>query len=127
MDISALKGIIPPLITPVTEDENIDEGALRKIVNHCIEKKLHGVFIGGTMGESLSSTQEQRDASIRIALDEAKSAIKMVQEGAKEIELSPQGQQIRKLQHELVEQYNLSSSSVGEEPNRRLKIFKYQK
>ncbi len=75
MDVSVLKGIIPPLITPVKENEDIDETALRKIVNHCIEKKLHGVFIGGTMGESLSSTQEQRDKSIRIALDEAKGRV----------------------------------------------------
>lgn len=75
MDVSVLKGIVPPLITPVTEDENIDEGALRKLVNHCIEKKLHGVFIAGTNGESLSTTQEQRDESLRIALDEAKGRI----------------------------------------------------
>lgn len=75
MDISAIKGIIPPLITPVLENEDIDEGALRKIINHCIETGLHGVFIGGTMGESLATTQEQRDASLRIALDEAKDRI----------------------------------------------------
>lgn len=75
MDISILKGIIPPLITPVTENEDIDEAGLRKIVNHCIRKKLHGVFIAGTMGESLSTTQEQRDKSIQIALDEANERI----------------------------------------------------
>ena len=45
-------------------------------------------------------------------------------EGAKEIELAPQNHHIRKLQHELVEQYNLTSESIGEEPNRRLKVFK---
>ena len=58
------------------------------------------------------------------ALDEAKIAIKQVLEGAPEIELKPQNTYIRKLQHELVEQYNLISQSVGEEPNRRLKILK---
>ena len=50
----------------------------------------------------------------------------MVMEGAKEIELSPQSQHIRKLQHELVEQYNLTSVSIGEEPQRRLKVLKKQ-
>lgn len=59
-----------------------------------------------------------------IALDEAKSAIKQVLEGAPAIELRPQSQQIRKLQHELVEQYNLKSLSVGDEPNRRLRIVR---
>ena len=65
--------------------------------------------------------------STEVALDETKAAIKMIQEGAKEIELAPQNQQIRKLQHELVEQYNLTSISIGDEPNRRLKVLGKEK
>ncbi len=56
------------------------------------------------------------------ALDEVKVAIQKILEGADNIELKPQNQQIRKLQHELVEQHNLSSESVGEGSERRLKI-----
>ena len=56
------------------------------------------------------------------ALEEAKAAINKILEGAENIELSPQNQQIRKLQHELVEQHNLKSKSVGEGEERHLKI-----
>ena len=56
------------------------------------------------------------------ALDEAKAAIQKILEGADNIELQPQNQQIRKMQHELVEQHNLSSESVGEGTERRLRI-----
>lgn len=56
------------------------------------------------------------------ALDEAKSAIAKILEGAEHIELTPQNQQIRKLQHELVEQHNLASQSIGEGSQRHLKI-----
>ncbi len=56
------------------------------------------------------------------ALDEAKIAINKILAGAKNIELNPQNQQIRKLQHELVEQHNLESRSVGEGANRHLRI-----
>ncbi len=56
------------------------------------------------------------------ALDEAKAAINKILAGAELIELSPQNQHIRKLQHELVEQHNLESKSVGEGPNRHLRI-----
>lgn len=58
------------------------------------------------------------------ALDEAKEAIKKILEGAELIELSPQSPQVRKLQHELVEQYNLESTSIGEGDNRHLRIVK---
>lgn len=56
------------------------------------------------------------------ALDEAKAAINKILAGAEHIELQPQNQQIRKLQHELVEQHNLTSKSIGEGENRHLKI-----
>ncbi len=56
------------------------------------------------------------------ALDEAKAAVQKILEGADNVELHPQNQQIRKLQHELVEQHNLSSESVGEGAERRLRI-----
>ncbi len=56
------------------------------------------------------------------ALDDAKEGINKVLAGAKQIELAPQNHHIRKLQHELVEQHNLESESVGEGDNRHLKI-----
>ena len=46
------------------------------------------------------------------ALDEAKAAINKILNGSEDIELQPQNQHIRKLQHELVEQHNLASKSV---------------
>ena len=68
-------------------------------------------------------TQNYKDET-EVALDEVKNAIKKILEGAPEIELAPQNTHIRKLQHELVEQYNLKSISIGEEPNRRLKVIR---
>ena len=75
MNASDLKGIIPPIVTPTDENEDVDEGGLRKLIDHCIAKGLHGIFIAGTNGESLSLTQEQRDRAIGIALSEAKGRV----------------------------------------------------
>ena len=71
----------------------------------------------------ITPTQDYKDET-EIALDEAKNAIKKILEGAPEIELAPQNTHTRKLQHELVEQYNLKSVSIGDEPNRRLKVIR---
>ena len=56
------------------------------------------------------------------ALDEAKSAIEKILAGSGDIELKPQSTHIRKLQHELVEQHNLESKSIGEGESRHLRI-----
>ncbi len=56
------------------------------------------------------------------AIREAEEAIRKVLEGASEVELSPQDAYIRRRQHEMARAANLSSYSVGEEPNRRVRI-----
>lgn len=58
-----------------------------------------------------------------LALDEAKTAIQKILNGAESVELKAQNQQIRKLQHELIEQHNLTSESVGEGDMRHLRII----
>ncbi len=59
-----------------------------------------------------------------LALDEAKAAIAKVMEGAENVELEPQPQNIRKLQHEFVEAHNLCSKSEGDGHSRHLRIFR---
>jgi stage III sporulation protein SpoIIIAA/DNA-binding NarL/FixJ family response regulator len=58
------------------------------------------------------------------ALQETEDAIARVLDDNQPVELSPQGAYIRRLQHQLAEQYNLGSRSAGREPYRRVQIFK---
>lgn len=58
-----------------------------------------------------------------IALEEARQAITMVINRMEPIELAPRKAYIRRLQHQLVERFNLSSRSIGDEPMRRLRIL----
>ena len=46
-----IRGIIPPIITPMNEDETINEGELRNQVNRQINGGVHGLFPFGTNGE----------------------------------------------------------------------------
>ncbi|MEM6501937.1 MAG: R3H domain-containing nucleic acid-binding protein [Cyanobacteria bacterium P01_C01_bin.89] len=58
------------------------------------------------------------------ALEEARLAVEqIVLPKGQPVELLPRSPKVRKMQHELVEHYKLSSTSFGDEPNRRLRIF----
>jgi len=58
------------------------------------------------------------------ALEEARLAVEqIVLPKGQPVELLPRSPHVRKMQHELVEHYRLKSSSFGEEPNRRLRIY----
>ncbi len=58
-----------------------------------------------------------------IALEEARQAITTVMNRQEPLELAPRKAYIRRLQHQLVERFNLTSRSVGDEPMRRLRIL----
>lgn len=64
-------GVVPPISTPIDEHERVDERALRKLVDYCIDSGLHGIFICGTNGECLGLRQEERNRAIQITLDQA--------------------------------------------------------
>ena len=46
-----LRGIIPPLVTPLLENGELDIEGLEKLVDHVISGGVHGIFILGTTGE----------------------------------------------------------------------------
>lgn len=70
-----LKGIIPPVPTPINSDETVDEKGLRKIIDYTVDCGFHGVFVCGTNGEGMALTQSERMKALKIALDEAKGRI----------------------------------------------------
>ena len=62
--------------------------------------------------------------SLKLALSEAEEAVIKVQSGEEAIELSPQSAYIRRLQHLIAERNDVSSRSLGKDPNRRVRIYK---
>jgi stage III sporulation protein SpoIIIAA len=57
------------------------------------------------------------------ALDEASAAIEKVISSGQAFDLTPASAPVRKAQHRLAEANRLASESVGEEPNRRLRLL----
>jgi len=73
---------------------------------------------------SLSLFYNSADEDEIEALEEARLAVEqIVLPKGQPVELLPRSAKVRKMQHELVEHYRLKSSSFGEEPNRRLRIY----
>jgi stage III sporulation protein SpoIIIAA len=67
--------------------------------------------------------QEPFEDEMELALREAQEAIDTVLAETIPVELAPRRSYIRRVQHELVEKYHMTSVSIGDEPNRRLKVL----
>ena len=77
-----------------------------------IEACLRAVF---AVGDRLNSDE--------MALRDVEEAISEVMASAQPVELSPQNSYIRRLQHQFVQRYGLSSESKGADPFRRVVIY----
>lgn len=49
-----LRGIIPPMVTPLLENKALDSAGLRNLIEHLLEGGVHGIFLLGTNGEGPS-------------------------------------------------------------------------
>lgn len=70
--IEKLHGMMVPLITPLTPDEELDEQALRKCIKHVIDGGVNGVFVHSTTGEGPCLLDHVREKAIEITAEETK-------------------------------------------------------
>lgn len=69
------KGIIPAVITPLTNDGKFNERAMRKLINYLIDGGVHGLFVVGTTGEFYGLTPEEKRDIFKITMDETKGRV----------------------------------------------------
>jgi 4-hydroxy-tetrahydrodipicolinate synthase len=69
--MAELKGIIPAMVTPLDDQENLDEVGLRRLVNYLIEAGVHGLFPVGSQGEFFALSPDEKRRVWEIVVEEA--------------------------------------------------------
>jgi 4-hydroxy-tetrahydrodipicolinate synthase len=64
-----IRGIIPPVVTPMHPNEEVDLPTLRKTIDYLIDCQVHGIFVLGTTGEcyALDADEKQRIVAETVA------------------------------------------------------------
>lgn len=73
-----IEGIITALITPFTQEGNVNEGTLRELVEFQVRSGVHGLYPCGTTGEGLTMSIEQRKRVAEIVVGQVKARIPVV-------------------------------------------------
>jgi 4-hydroxy-tetrahydrodipicolinate synthase len=68
-------GVVPPLITPIDEKENLDEQALRNLIEYVIAGGVHGVFVLGSTGEFYGLDFEEKKHAVEVTVDQVKGRV----------------------------------------------------
>lgn len=54
------KGIFPALLTPFDKDDNVCQKSVAKLIKYNLQKGVNGFYVGGSTGEGLLLTKEER-------------------------------------------------------------------
>ncbi len=73
--VKELVGIIPPIVTPLTKDQEVDYKSLRNLTNWVIEHGVHGVLTLGGAGEIMMFTESERNQIAKTVIDEANGRV----------------------------------------------------
>jgi 4-hydroxy-tetrahydrodipicolinate synthase len=69
VELDRIAGVIPPVITPVDVNEEPDEAALNRVLDHCLDGGVHGVFVMGSTGEAFTFGPEVQNRVVRMTVD----------------------------------------------------------
>jgi stage III sporulation protein SpoIIIAA len=120
-DVSQADAVMAIRSTYQAKPKKLREIAGRPI-NTVVVKSNTFTQIAGALEEIVRQATEGPDFEAK-ALNEAQSGIETVLQNGKPFELSPAPATIRKMQHQMAEARRLASESVGDDPNRRLRIL----
>lgn len=68
MAFPKLHGIIPPVVTPMTADQELDLPGLRRHIDLMLAKGVHGIFVLGTTGEFYALDEREKQAVLADAI-----------------------------------------------------------
>ena len=64
-----LKGIIPPMITPLKSNDELDRNGVEKLIEHILGGGVHGLFLLGTNGEGPSLSYHLRKEFLKLSCE----------------------------------------------------------
>lgn len=71
MNTDFIKGVVVPILTPIDEEERIDEKKMREQVDYVIEGGVLGILAFGSNGEFYSIEEDEMERGLDIMVDQA--------------------------------------------------------
>ena len=70
-----IKGIIVPILTPMHEDESVNEQELRCQIDRLINAGVHGIFPFGTNGEGYILSESEKERVLEVCIDQVQGRV----------------------------------------------------
>lgn len=77
-DRNSIRGIIPPIATPLTSAEDVDVAGMHRLVNFLLDAGVHGIFVMGGTGEFAFLRDRERRRAIEAAVDAVNGRVPVI-------------------------------------------------
>ena len=77
-NVKKYEGIIPAFYACYDENGNMDLAAVRKLTRWFIEKGVQGLYVGGSSGECIYQSKEERKAVLEAVMEEARGKLTVI-------------------------------------------------
>jgi N-acetylneuraminate lyase len=78
MELEKFKGIFPAFYACYDELGEISEERTKDLCQYLFEKKVHGLYVGGSSGECIYQTLEERKATLKYVSDNLKGKLTLI-------------------------------------------------
>ena len=78
MPDTPVRGVVVPILTPLSVDERVDTGSLKRLVDYLIDNGVHGIWASGTTGEFASLPDAERVRSIDAVVDQVAGRVPVI-------------------------------------------------
>lgn len=77
-ELEKFKGVFPALYACYDEEGNISEERTHKLCDHLLNKNVKGLYVGGSSGECIYQTLEERKETLKFVADKLKSKVTLI-------------------------------------------------
>jgi 4-hydroxy-tetrahydrodipicolinate synthase len=78
MRLTDLHGIFVPMLTPLDDDERVDEPSLRRLVDFLVDAGVHGIWAMGTTGEFACLSQAERARAVEATVEQVNGRVPVI-------------------------------------------------
>src|SRR3989344_9571503 len=76
--VKMFKGAITAIVTPFSENENVDEDSLKNLIEFQIKNKIDGIVPCGTTGESPTLSHEEHNRVVKLVVDNINGRVPVI-------------------------------------------------
>ena len=76
--MATFRGIFCPMLTPLRQDETIDQASLRRLVDFLVDGGVHGIWVMGTTGEFALLPEAERARAIALTVEQVDGRVPVI-------------------------------------------------